>query len=252
MGITDIVALVIVLWVILCWQFHNRMSVLPLLYGAIAYIMVVLLDYAGKKVLPAILLMVGSNAPAYSYILVGGVWALWHIIAVSICAHYLVKKLGSLNWKEAVGFGLGHGAVAVLWYRILFGIASWQQNGFTFYFSLSLDSLINSLAPMISFAFFCAAIGYAFSKANLFWKWFGIASFYQIINNVTLGCIYFMPPLHLDGRFLELFSSLVNEHRAFLLLIHGIVFAMLGLWGLGILARHWQPSAPTKSTKSTI
>ena len=234
------VALVTVVY----WKLRSKVVSRLFLWGALAWVAGNVLKSIAAIPMPTVVDSVRANLPGYFsepilWLYIGLLTGIFECGATLGFAH--IRRIRTVNWREAVGFGLGFGAIEAF----LLGTYSFLvilliilipdklppellQLATSANASL-LDvpiPIVERLVVVLVHAFSCVLIIHAVQTRE--WKWFWISFFYKTAVDTIAGAIQ----LTYGVQNLTTLGAWATE---MILLPFGIA----GLWGLRTLQRRW-------------
>jgi uncharacterized membrane protein YhfC len=228
------------------WKVHSRILWRLFLWGALAWIVGVAMKSTSSILLmPIVLNRIRETLPKYSsepalWIYIGLLTGVFECGATLGFAY--IKRIRTSMWKEAVGFGLGFGAVEAL----LVGAASFVLVLLVILMPDKLppqlvklatsgtNSLLVIPAPIVEritavllHAFSCLLIVYAVQTKA--WRWFWVSFFYKTAVDAIAG-------------FLHITYGMENITTVSVWVIEAVFlpFGLVGLWGLYAFRNRWK------------
>lgn len=244
--ISGIGMIIVALFPILYWKRKTAFKYFS--WGALAWIVAVALKFAWAVPLNAPIinflenqLPVGLAGPlAWIYVgLLTGIFECGIVLGLI----YLVSSLRKANWEDAVGYGIGFGAVEAL----LLGLGSLISVSLVAFFPEVLPQdvleairppeslwhipipIVERAAAIVIHLFSTILIVYAF--ITKMWKWFWLSFLYKTVVDAIAAYIhlaYGVDELTMTGWWI--------------LEIVFVFLALVGLWGLMKIQRKWKHS----------
>lgn len=230
---------------IVYWKVHSKVLWRLFLLGALAWIVGITAKIIAAIPTQTIMDFVRGILPRYLsepalWIYIGLLTGVFECGATLAFAH--IKRIRSAKWKEAVGFGLGFGAVEAL----LVGVGSFilvllvilipemLPEELVNYLTSGTNSLLIIPAPIIEritviflHALSCVLIVYSVQVKE--WKWFWFSFFYKTAIDAIAGYMHLANVL----KDITTLGTWVVE-------LVFLPFGIVGLWGLWKFRRRWE------------
>jgi uncharacterized membrane protein YhfC len=240
------VALVVVIY----WQRRERVAFALFLWGALAWVVGNVLKSIAAVPLSTLIDTVRAALPGYFsepvlWLYVGLLTGVFECGVALGFAH--LRRMRSIDWREALGFGLGFGAIEAFLLGVysftmilLIVVAPGRLPPELVQLATSQSgSLWTVPAPIVEravvvvvHAFSCALVIYAAQTRE--WKWFWLSFLYKTILDAVAG-------------FVQVTYGIENLSTLGIWAVELVIlpFGLLGLWGLGAFRRRWpQETAP--------
>jgi uncharacterized membrane protein YhfC len=236
--------LAVALVAVVYWQRRHRVSFALFLLGALAWVVANGLKSIAAIPIPTVIDTVraalpGALAEPLLWLYIGLLTGIFECGVVLGVAH--IRRVRSSHWPEAVGFGLGFGAIEA----ILLGVSSLTV---TLLIILIPDQLppellqladeqggsllaipapiVERVITMLVHAFSCVLIIYAVQTRQ--WKWFWLSFLYKTTLDTIAG-------------FIQLTVGVQNLTILGMWLVELVLlpFGIAGLWGLVVFRQRW-------------
>ncbi len=239
---------VVALATVIYWKFKSKVATAFFLWGAVAWVVGVVLKGIAAIPQSSIIDTTREYLPRFFsepvlwlYIgLLTGVFECGAALAFT----YFIKKLRYANWKEAVGFGAGFGAVealllglvSFLWILLLILFPEIQERLPSEYKFLATEpdsllvipaGILERVTAIFIHTFSSVLIIYAVQSKK--WKWFWVSFFYKTAVDGIAG-------FHHITYGIENLTTLEIWVAEFIFLPFGIV----GAWGLWVFKQRWR------------